>query len=152
MSDAYGPGVRVPPPVMVGGLALLGWVMAQMLPVPLGPALPVPGALLAVAGLVLTGWTLLGMLRAGTDPRPFRPDSALLEQGPFRHSRNPIYLGFLLMAAGIALSMGDLWCWLAVAGSFALLHWLVVAKEEAYLAARFGEAYLAYKARVRRWI
>lgn len=150
--DSHGPGVRVPPPVMVGGIALLGWALSLAVPVRLGPPLVPLGNTLIFAALMLIGWAVIVMARAGVDPRPDRPDAALLEGGPFRHSRNPIYLGFLMVAAGFALRVGDLWCWLAVAACFAVLEKLVIAKEEAYLEARFGAAYAAYRGRVRRWV
>jgi protein-S-isoprenylcysteine O-methyltransferase Ste14 len=95
---------------------------------------------------------VLVMVRAGVDPRPDKPDAAMVEAGPFRFSRNPIYLGFLLMVAGFALRCGDLWGWVALAAAHLVLDRLVVAKEEAYLATRFGAAYEAYRARVRRWV
>lgn len=151
-ANPHGPGVRVPPPVMVGGIVLLGWVLSLAVPVRLGPPLVPLGNTLIFAALMLIGWAAIVMVRAGVDPRPDKPDATLLEAGPFRHSRNPIYLGFLMVAAGFALRVGDLWCWLAVAASFAVLEKLVIAKEEAYLTARFGAAYAGYRARVRRWV
>ena len=78
--------------------------------------------------------------------------SGLVTGGVFRLSRNPIYLSLLLAAAGLALIWGTLWGWLGVAILFAMLDRLVIAKEEAYLATRFGAAYEAYKGRVRRWM
>jgi protein-S-isoprenylcysteine O-methyltransferase Ste14 len=104
------------------------------------------------AALSLIGWAVLVMVRAGVDPRPDKPDAAMVEAGPFRVSRNPIYLGFLLAVAGFALRWGDLWGWLALAAAHLVLDRLVVAKEEAYLATRFGPAYAAYRSRVRRWV
>jgi protein-S-isoprenylcysteine O-methyltransferase Ste14 len=104
---------------------------------------------LAVA---LVGWALLALVKAGNDPRPDKPDAALVESGPFRFSRNPIYLGFLLAATGLALIWGTLWGWIGVVAVHGLLDRLVIAKEEAYLASRFGAAYAAYKGRVRRWM
>jgi protein-S-isoprenylcysteine O-methyltransferase Ste14 len=92
------------------------------------------------------------MVKAGNDPRPDKPDAALVQAGPFRFSRNPIYLGLLLAAAGLALMWGTLWGWVGVAVLHALLDRLVIAKEEAYLASRFGAAYEAYRGRVRRWM
>lgn len=147
-----GLGVRIPPPVMVGAAILGAWLLRRAAPLPLGAALPVPGIIVLLAALALIGWALLVMVRAGTDPRPDKPDAALVEAGPFRISRNPIYLGFVLAAAGIALRWGDPWGWLAVLASLTVLDRLVIAREEAYLAARFGAAYDAYRARVRRWL
>ena len=91
------------------------------------------------------------LVKAGNDPRPDKPDTALVEAGPFRFSRNPVYLGFILGMLGIALRWGDLWGWLALLATHGVLDALVVRREEAYLAARFGPAYDAYRARVRRW-
>ena len=103
----HGPAVRVPPPVLVAAILGAGWAMRRLLPVPFGA--PMPGFGLAVIGmgLALAAWAVLAMLRAGTDPRPDRPDNALLEGGPFRFTRNPIYLGFVLVAAGLALRCGE---------------------------------------------
>lgn len=147
-----GPGVRLPPPVIVGLLVVGGWVLHRLLPVPLGPPLPEFGAMLLFVALALIGWALLVMVRAGNDPRPDKPDTTMVEAGPFRFSRNPIYLGFLLAMLGFALRWGDLWGWVALAAGHFLLDRLVVAKEEAYLTTRFGAAYEAYRGRVRRWI
>lgn len=148
----HGPGVRVPPPVLVAAVLALAWAGQRFVPVPLGPPLPEFGALVISAAIVLIGWAVLVLVRAGNDPRPDKPDAAMVEAGPFRFSRNPIYLGFLLAVAGFALRWGDLWGWVALAASHLLLERLVVAREEAYLAARFGAVYEAYRARVRRWL
>ena len=151
MSD-HGRGIRIPPPVMVGGALLVAWVLHRLVPVLLGPPLPELGALVIFAALALVGWALLVMVRAGNDPRPDKPDSVFVEAGPYRVSRNPIYLGLLVATVGFALRWGELWGWLAVAASHLMLDRLVVAKEEAYLATRFGAAYEAYRSRVRRWL
>jgi protein-S-isoprenylcysteine O-methyltransferase Ste14 len=148
----HGPGVRIPPPVIVAGLLAIAWVLHRVAPVPLGPALPDVGMLMLFAALGLIGWALLVLVRAGNDPRPDKPDTAMVEAGPFRFSRNPLYLGLLMALAGFALRSGDLWGWLALPLGHLLLDRLVVAKEEAYLAARFGASYEAYRARVRRWL
>ncbi|MCB4821905.1 methyltransferase family protein [Roseicella aerolata] len=148
----HGPGVRLPLPLLVGGVVLGGWMMRQILPVQISAPLPGLSAAVMGLGLALSIWTVVTMLRAGTDPRPDKPDQALVERGPFRFSRNPIYLGFLLVATGFALRWGDLWPWLSVAWCFLLLDRMVVAREEAYLRRRFGAAYEAYMQRVRRWV
>lgn len=153
MSDQdHGPGVRLPPPVMVAGLLAAAWLLRQLVPVPIGPPLPAFGSLLIFAAVALVGWSILVMVKAGTDPRPDKPDTAMVEAGPFRFSRNPIYLGFLLAVAGFALRWGDLWGWVAVVLAHLVLDRFVVAKEEAYLTTRFGAAYEAYRSRVRRWV
>jgi protein-S-isoprenylcysteine O-methyltransferase Ste14 len=147
-----GPDVGIPPPVLVGGLLLLAWGLGRAVPVPLGAAAPALGNAVLFAAIALIVWALLVLLRAGTDPRPDRPDSTLVEAGPFRFSRNPIYLGFVLVVAGLALRWADLWGWLAVPAALVALDRLVIAREESYLGARFGTAYGAYARRVRRWL
>jgi protein-S-isoprenylcysteine O-methyltransferase Ste14 len=148
----HGPGVRLPPPVMLVAVMGIAWLVGRVWPVQIGPPLVPLGGMVLFLAIALVGWALLVMVRAGNDPRPDKPDAALVEAGPFRFSRNPIYLGFLLAAAGFALIWGTLWGWLGVAVLHGVLDRLVIAKEEAYLATRFGAAYEAYKARVRRWI
>ena len=148
----HGPGVRLPPPVLVAGVLALAWLLRLVVPVPLGPPLSALGSLVIFAAIGLVGWAVLVLVRAGNDPRPDKPDTAMVEDGPYRFGRNPIYLGFILVVLGFALRWGDLWGWVAVAASHLLLDRLVVAKEEAYLAARFGADYEAYRSRVRRWV
>lgn len=147
-----GPGVVVPPPAIVGALLVLAWLLDLAFPLPLAAPLRLAGLIVMGLGVALAGWALALMLRARTDPRPDRPDRVLIESGPFRSSRNPIYLGFLVFSAGLALRWGSLWGWLAVALAFLALDRLVVPREERYLRRRFGAAYEAYAARVRRWI
>ncbi len=151
MSD-HGPGVRLPPPVMVAGVMGVAWVLDRIWTIQIGPPLVGLGGSVIFLAIALIGWALLVMVKAGNDPRPDKPDAALVEAGPFRWSRNPIYLGFLLASAGLALIWGTLWGWVGVAVLHGLLDRLVIAKEEAYLATRFGAAYAAYQARVRRWM
>jgi protein-S-isoprenylcysteine O-methyltransferase Ste14 len=151
MSD-HGPGVRVPPPVMVAAVMGAAWVLDRVWTLQIGPPLIGMGGAVIFLAIALIGWALLVMVKAGNDPRPDKPDAALVESGPFRWSRNPIYLGLLLAAAGLALIWGTLWGWVGVAVLHGLLDRLVIAKEEAYLTARFGAAYAAYQSRVRRWM
>lgn len=150
MSD--GPGVKPPPPVVVAGGLGLAWGLNHLLPVQLGPPAVALGGLLAFAAMAWVGWALIMLLRAGNDPRPDKPDTAMVEAGPFRWGRNPIYLGFVAGMAGVALYWGTLWGWLAVGAVFLWLDFAVVRREEAYLTTRFGAAYEAYRKRVRRWL
>ncbi|MGG5811690.1 methyltransferase family protein [Falsiroseomonas sp. CW058] len=151
-ADTHGPGVRVPPPVIAAAVMAAAWGLDRVWTVRLGPPAPELGWMVVFLALALIGWALAVMAKAGNDPRPDRPDAALVESGPFRFGRNPIYLGFLLVATGLALMWGTLWGWVGVAVLHGLLDRLVVAREEAYLARRFGAAYDAYRGRVRRWM
>jgi len=150
-TDPHGPGVRVPPPVIVLAGLVLAWALNLVAPVMLGPPAPELGVPVILLGFLLIGWALIVLVRAGNDPRPDKPDTAFVARGPFRFGRNPIYSGFLLFLSGMALIWGTLWGWLAVGAVFLALEFLVVRREEAYLERRFGQDYLDYKARVRRW-
>jgi protein-S-isoprenylcysteine O-methyltransferase Ste14 len=145
-------GIPFPPPLiplsgMAGAAALhLGW------PLRLFPALPGPGLLLALVAVGIATGALLALRRHKTEVLPTRPTTALVTEGPFGLSRNPIYLAMVLLMAAVALAWGSLWAWLAVPAVLLALDRLVIAREEAYLAARFGAAYAAYCAKVRRWV
>ncbi|WP_431304953.1 methyltransferase family protein [Sediminicoccus sp. BL-A-41-H5] len=148
----HGPGVRIPPPVMVAVALGFAWGLQKLLPVQLGPPAVALGGMVIFLAMGWVGWALLVLVRAGNDPRPDKPDTAFVAAGPYRFGRNPIYFGFLLFLAGVALSWGTLWAWLAVGATFIALDVLVVRKEEAYLRTRFPESYPAYLARTRRWL
>jgi protein-S-isoprenylcysteine O-methyltransferase Ste14 len=146
--------VRFPPPLIAGLVTgLAGWIhwmgWAAVWPDPT-PASIGAGAAVAILGLVLVTWAGTSFAKAATPLEPWKPAKALVEDGPYRFTRNPIYLAFLLLQVGIALAMG--W-WLALATlplTLVLLDVLVVRKEEAHLA-RFPE-YDEYRRRVRRWL
>ncbi|MFN6954173.1 MAG: methyltransferase family protein [Acetobacteraceae bacterium] len=148
----HGPGVKVPPPVWFLLCVGAAWGLHRLLPFTIAPAFVEFGIAVMLLGLGLILAALVVMLVARTDPRPHTADQTLVTHGPFRVSRNPIYLGLLVIAAGIALTSGSVWAWLAVAALFGLLDRLVIAKEETYLLRRFGKDYADYAARVRRWM
>lgn len=147
---------RIPPPVVMLGVALLMWLAACRLP----PA-PVdfPGRLavallLAGAGLAVAVAGALAFRRARTTLNPLRPSeaSALVAEGIFRYTRNPMYLGDLLVLLGWGVYLGSLPA-LILSPVFVLWigRWQIPA-EEAALEARFGDAYAAYRRRTRRWL
>jgi len=92
------------------------------------------------------------MKRAGTNIRPDQPTLAVVSDGPFRFTRNPLYLALTGLYVGITLLADALWPLLLLVPVLVVLQWGVVAREERYLEAKFGEPYRAYKARVRRWV
>ena len=149
---------RLPWPPMIYAAALATGVALQSA-LPLGwPAL-LPqtatrgvGAVLAVAGLTLDLWALATLHRARTNILPHRPAERLVTHGPFALSRNPIYLGYTLLTLGLGLALLN--PWLVVAAPVAALATdrLAASREESHLAARFGQAFAAYAARVPRWI
>ena len=91
--------------------------------------------------------------RASGTPVPARkPTTVIVRTGPYRFSRNPIYLAFSLLQLGIAIWVNSLWLLATLVAAVALIHYVVVPKEEQYLERRFGTQYLEYKASVRRWL
>jgi protein-S-isoprenylcysteine O-methyltransferase Ste14 len=147
--------VRVLPPLLFLGSIGLG-VLAQ-LALPLRFAsqsgLRVPlGLVLAAAGVAAIVWPILWMRRTQQDPDPRKPSPELILGGPFRWSRNPIYLGMTLIQAGVGIALGNLWVLLLLAPTLAVLQREVIAKEEAYLTRKFGDPYVAYQHSVRRWL
>jgi protein-S-isoprenylcysteine O-methyltransferase Ste14 len=78
--------------------------------------------------------------------------TAIVRTGPYRFSRNPIYLAFSVFQLGIAIWVNSLWLLATLAGALALIHYVVIPREEQYLERRFGAEYLDYKASVRRWL
>jgi protein-S-isoprenylcysteine O-methyltransferase Ste14 len=95
---------------------------------------------------------LIAFHRAGTSAKPWRPATALVLTGPYRFTRNPMYLGFTLLYLGITLWVNSVWPLLILPVVVVVMDRGVIAREEAYLEARFGEEHRRYKARVRRWV
>lgn len=87
-----------------------------------------------------------------TPVSPYRPTQALCRLGPYGYSRNPIYLGFIAVYLGLALLFKVGWAFPLLLPAWAILHWGVIAREERYLARRFGAEYAAYGEAVRRWL
>ena len=148
--------LRVPPPAVLVVVALLMWLVARALP-SLAFQIPARGALaiaIALIGLAAAVFAVFQFRRAGTTPNPMKPheSATVVMTGVYRYSRNPMYLGDLLILAGWAI-------WLAnVAGFAGLLLFVAyinryqIVPEERALEARFGAAYLQYRRTVRRWL
>ena len=90
--------------------------------------------------------------KAGTQFDVHKPTTTIVENGPYRFTRNPIYLGVFLSRAGIAIGFDDLWVLATLVPFYFVIRHGVVAREEAYLERKFGTVYRGYKSRVRRWL
>lgn len=110
------------------------------------------GVVLMAAWLTLNTWSVRVLQRVGTTPGLSSPATALVQAGPYRFSRNPIYLSIALAYLGVTLLLGNLWGVILLPLWLALVDWGVIRREERYLDERFGEAYRAYRKRVRRWL
>jgi protein-S-isoprenylcysteine O-methyltransferase Ste14 len=125
--------------------------MRPVHPLPLLPARLVGVALLVVSGLLARSAEAV-MKRAGTNIRPDQPTLAIVSDGPFRYTRNPLYIAITGLYLSVTLLVDALWPLLLLVPVLAVLQWGIVAREEKYLEAKFGEPYRAYKSRVRRWV
>ena len=110
------------------------------------------GPLLALGGLGLSARSVLELMRYKTHPDPRRASTYLVTTGPYRRSRNPIYVAFALIHVGAAVWSGRLWILLGVIPALLIVRYGVIAPEERYLIRTFGERYEAYQQSVRRWI
>lgn len=107
---------------------------------------------LVAVGFLLGLAALIEFRKAKTTVLPHGSVSNIISSGIFRFTRNPIYLGFLLMVIGFPLNYGSLWGIIAAPFFVVTMNRLVIEKEEAYLEKKFGERYASYKSRVRRWL
>ena len=147
--------IALPPLIFLGFLAAAA-VLEAVVPFPVLAAHAFPrylaGAALAVAGFVMIGMGTRRFQAAGTNIPPNLPTTALVVDGIYRRTRNPLYLGLILIYLGLGVAAGSFWA----AGLIVPLLWVintgVIAREEHYLERKFGDAYRAYKARVRRWV
>ena len=105
-----------------------------------------------VAGILFSAWSNRTMFRAGEDPDPYGPSTAIVDTGPYARSRNPIYVSFNVVCVGIAFVANTVWLIIFMPVGVALLYYGVIAREERYLERTLGDEYLQYKARVRRWL
>lgn len=147
------PGVLARPPLLLAGFLGAGLLLHLAFPLSFLPqaATVLLGVALMLVAAAMAVWALGVMLLAGTNPDPHHAASALVEGGPFRFTRNPIYLGMVLFHAGVACLMDSGTALATLPGLIAVLHYGVMLREERYLERTFGEAYRRYCGRVRRW-
>jgi protein-S-isoprenylcysteine O-methyltransferase Ste14 len=153
MADA--PAYRIWPPVALGVPLLAGLGLTArvgdpiVLPVGVSPAV---AAVLIIAFVVWNAWALWLMARSETALLPGGSTSTILDRGPFRVSRNPLYLGLIAVDVAVALLWPSSWALVLVPVGVVALWWGAIRPEERYLTAKFGAEYDAYRARVRRWL
>jgi protein-S-isoprenylcysteine O-methyltransferase Ste14 len=153
-SKDRGPGVKIPPPLIF--LFFIGVAYGLDLFWPLVSVWPW-FSLLACMGFIALGGgvamlSVYQFWRAKTHIEPWRPASFLITTGIFAYSRNPIYLAFVLITVGLGFGLENLWIILCVIPASLVMYFGVVIKEERYLQEKFGDPYVAYKQKVRRWL
>jgi protein-S-isoprenylcysteine O-methyltransferase Ste14 len=155
-SEKDAAAVRLAPP-LVYLLAVIAGVLLQYLVYPLRAALP--GGLRITATVVLAALGLALMLgafrhfqRTGQDPAPWTPTPEMIASGVYERTRNPMYVSMTLLLASIGIGAANGWMLLSIPLVVLVIQQTAIRHEEAYLERKFGEPYLAYKRRVRRWI
>ncbi len=150
--------VRVFPPGVPLVTVLVGVGLDYLWPVDLGFALPAPerywlgGLIVAGSFLGLGFWSVRIFRRSGQSENPWKPTPQIVERGPFRVTRNPMYLQMVLICIGLAIILWNVWVLVLTPLCAWVLQKFAIEPEEAYLEGKFGDAYLAYKRRVRRWL
>jgi protein-S-isoprenylcysteine O-methyltransferase Ste14 len=148
------PGVIAFPPFIYGIPWLVGLGVHALIPARVlapGPA-RAAGIVLTAVGIALAGWGRWAMRRVGTDPNPTKPSTALALGGPFRFTRNPLYLSLTLFYIGLTLLVNALWPLVLLPAVLIVVQRGVIEREERYLLRKFGAEYVAYRTRVRRWL
>jgi protein-S-isoprenylcysteine O-methyltransferase Ste14 len=148
--------VRIFPPAVPLLTILAGVGLGRLWPL----ALPIPaparywlaGIIVAAAVLGLGLWSVVVMRRSGQSENPWKPTYEIVERGPFRITRNPMYLQMVGVCVGFAVLLANAWVLILTPMCAVVLHVFAIRPEEAYLEHKFGDRYGAYKARVRRWI
>ncbi len=149
-------GVRFPPPFVYLGFLLLGPLLGKLLGEP-GFGLSLTQRLVAGLGLALMGIAIgaaaVGLFRkAGTDPAPWKPSTAIVRSGLYGITRNPMYVGMAVVYVGLALALDSVIAFLMLPIVLIVIQTQVIAREERYLETKFGDDYRRYKASVPRWL
>jgi len=147
--------VLVRPPLAWALAVVTGFVLDWLEPLEFVPEdwpAGLLGAVVFVLALALGVWALDTMTRAGTNVPTNRPTTTIVEVGPYRFTRNPIYMGMFGGLIGLGIAFDNLWLPLMLVPFALVIRYGVVAREEAYLERKFGDAYRRYRQRVRRWL
>ena len=153
MSDDHA-GVKFPPPLIFLISILVGLGLNRIWPMGVVPdSLAVPfGIAFVVAAFALAFLVFRELGKHKTTTRPDQPSSTIVQTGPYRFTRNPLYVSLSMLQLGIGLWSNNLWIVMMLIPAWIVMTTQVIAREEAYLERAFGDAYLKYKASVRRWI
>jgi protein-S-isoprenylcysteine O-methyltransferase Ste14 len=147
--------VIVRPPIAWAVAVLAGFALNWLMPLPFVPAAAPAGwlgAMVFALALALFAWAITTITGAGSNVRTSLPTTTIVDIGPYRFTRNPIYLAMALGLIGFAIALNSLWLLLALVLFALVIRYGVVAREEAYLERKFGDVYRRYCARVRRWL
>lgn len=155
-STERGARVRFPPPLAFASWLLLGVAIDRYVaaaPIPIDRSIRIGlGSFMAFCGIVLLASSRIHFKRTGQSVIPWKPTPELIFQGPYRFTRNPMYVGMTLLEIGLGIALNNLWISLFALPALATVHFIAVLPEERYLSEKFGEGYRTYLTKVRRYL
>jgi protein-S-isoprenylcysteine O-methyltransferase Ste14 len=152
--DEKGAKVKFPPPLIYLLCLFCGYGAHYLYPLSIGYSWPVKTVGVILILITLTILIYIGGIfkRKETNIEPWKPTTAIISTGIYAYSRNPIYMALCLISIGVGVVVDSIWMLLSFLPSALLVYWIAIKKEEAYLEHKFGEEYLSYKRKVRRWL
>jgi len=148
------PGVKLPPPILFLGLGLIGVGMEYAIPLSIGIDSPANYSGVGVIIISIVSIMFMSKLfeRNKTAIEPWKTTSKIITTGPYKYSRNPIYILFCGVPVGLGIAFDTYWALFAFIPALIIVYYSAVKKEEKYLESKFGQEYLDYKGKVRRWL
>jgi len=152
--DKNGAMVKFPPPIVFILFMLIAYGINHFLAVRIShfSFLTYIGLFFITSGFTILLIASISFKRAQTNIKPWKPTTQIISSGIFAYSRNPIYLSFCAVTIGIGLMTNSLWITLSFIPSIVVIFFIAIKKEESYLENKFGQDYVAYKEKVRRWL
>jgi protein-S-isoprenylcysteine O-methyltransferase Ste14 len=153
-AGADSPGVIALPPLLYAAVFLVVVALRWFVPMPITAwsiAVPV-GVAVSVAAIAIARWGRKTMQAAGTNINPGLPATTVVTSGPFRYSRNPLYVALTILYLGLTLAVNTWWGLVLLIPLLVTMHLGVVLREERYLDRKFGDSYRQYRSRVRRYV
>ncbi|SOH95404.1 Protein-S-isoprenylcysteine O-methyltransferase Ste14 [Monaibacterium marinum] len=156
MANADSPNIVFYPPVLFAMAPIVALVLQRIAPLgllePAGDVQQAVGIAILALALALGLWGVVVFKRAGTNVSPHTPALLIVSSGPYRFSRNPMYIAIELVQLGLGLAVSMEWSIIIAPLALIALHYGVVLREEAYLTEKFGDQYTEYKQQTRRWL
>jgi len=148
------PGVIAPPPLLYAGGFLIALLLDWFRPLPIFSQRSAlwPGLLLIAVGVGLAISGRQALVGAGTNVNPYKPSTTVVASGPYRLTRNPLYVSLTLMYLGLTLAFNTGWGLVLLLPVLILMHFGVILREERYLEKKFGDSYRGYRDKVRRYL
>jgi protein-S-isoprenylcysteine O-methyltransferase Ste14 len=142
-----------PPPLSFVLAIFLGWLLQRRLGISFVPSqfAPLLGGIVVAAGVALGALSVREFRRFQTSLRPDRPSTAVVQTGPYRYSRNPMYVAMAAVQLGVAIWLNNFWILLMLIPAIVVTS-VIIRKEERYLDGQLGTEYTSYRASVRRWV